>query len=221
MERERYGLDTSRERLDASMMLDDIERIRSREDEEEKVQNDKLSFAGLMAVLAGIGLVATGIFGGLITGGAVEFLNVALRVVGFGALGYGFLKVLRMAFRSRLLNFPTINIYRKTQARPQPAYANTQRGSQTYQPVNYRRRSSGAQEYNRSGAKGPLRRSRRSRVFAGVAGGISEYTGVPVGLIRFALFASMFMTSGFMAFVYLLLAIILPQDFDDDTPNRS
>ncbi|MBX7243450.1 MAG: PspC domain-containing protein [Bacteroidia bacterium] len=60
-----------------------------------------------------------------------------------------------------------------------------------------------------------MRRSRSNRVFAGVAGGLGEYFGVSPALIRFAFMIATGATSGMFFFIYLLMALIIPKNYDD------
>ena len=55
-----------------------------------------------------------------------------------------------------------------------------------------------------------LRRSRKNRVLCGVMGGIAEYFNVDPTLVR-VLFL-VFSFSGFPIFLYILLAIIIPEE---------
>lgn len=238
MARERFRNSDSAEAFDTSFMYDDVERIREREEEAERNENDKLSFAGMMALVAGISMVVVGIIGNIIPDNFTELLNVGLPIVGFGALGYGFYKILKLAFRKKELEFPTLNVYRKTKQKARPSQRTSARDassrtrtrtttSQTtsdpreaYRTRTYRRRTRTA-----SGQKKTLSRSRINRVFSGVAGGLAEYTGVSSNLIRFAFVMGMFLTGGFpIIFIYLLLSIILPPDYDsnyfDNDQNR-
>jgi phage shock protein PspC (stress-responsive transcriptional regulator) len=63
--------------------------------------------------------------------------------------------------------------------------------------------------------KSELRRSRANRVFAGVAGGLGEYFKVSPALIRFAFIVANFATGGTVLFVYLVLALVLPKNYDE------
>ena len=59
----------------------------------------------------------------------------------------------------------------------------------------------------------PLRRSLHQRVMAGVCGGIAEWTGWDVSLVRLATIALAVVTSVFpVALAYALLALTLPED---------
>jgi len=234
MARERYRGTESIEAFDTSYMYDDVERIREREEEAERNENDKLSFAGMMALVAGASMLAVGFLGALIPSNVIELLQTALPIVGFGALGYGFYKTLKLAFRKKDLEFPTLNVYRKTNknkargaaeagARTRTRTRTTttsstaegtqQTGRESYRTRTYRTRTRTVD--NRQ--KKTLSRSRINRVFSGVAGGLAEYTGVSSNLIRFAFILGMFMTGGVpVIFIYLLLSIILPPDFDSN-----
>lgn len=224
---ERYRRRSIVEEFDTSLMYDDIEKIREREEEEEKDQNGKLGSAGMMAFVAGSALLLTTVISAAFPGAfpdLIAFLQQAgLPIIGFGALGYGFYKTLKLAFRQKELNFPALNVYRKTRPAPQ---ASAEEGATRTRPrtrtqsktttdssrARYQRRT---RTYNRSTQKKNLRRSRTNRVFSGVAGGIAEYTGISSALIRFAFVASMFM-SGVIGsvFIYLLLSIVLPANYD-------
>jgi phage shock protein PspC (stress-responsive transcriptional regulator) len=227
MSQERYRRRSSIvEEFDTSLMYDDIEKIREREEEEEKDQNGKIGSAGLMAFIAGAALLITGVISQQI--GAfpqlMEFLtSFGLPIIGFGALGYGFYKTMKLAFRQKELNFPALNVYRKT--KPAPAGANRERDrerdrererereeetiNQDRAKARYRQRT-----YRRPSQRKVLRRSRSNRVFSGVSGGIAEYAGISAALIRFAFIAGLFMTGGMSIFVYLLFSIVLPANYD-------
>lgn len=233
---ERYRRRSIVEEFDTSLMYDDIEKIREREEEEEKDQNSKLGSAGMMALTAGAALLLTTVVSTAFPGffpDLIAFLQQAgLPIIGFGALGYGFYKTLKLAFRQKELNFPALNVYRKTRPAPQasadesatrtrPRQRTRARTQQTSDSrTRYQRRT---RTYNRSTQKKNLRRSRTNRVFSGVAGGIAEYTGISSALIRFAFVASMFM-SGVIGsvFIYLLLSIVLPANYDSyEEVNRA
>lgn len=234
MGKERYRRRASiAEEFDTSLMYDDIEKIRAREEEEEKDQNSKLGSAGMMALVAGAGLLLATIFSEIgFVSDFFEAITVILPAIGFGALGYGLIKTIQMAFRQKELNFPALNVYRKT--RPSASAngeageerARTYRGSRTRYAE--REREQGRYRYQRRSAtrqyqassKKTLQRSRVERVFSGVAGGIAKYTGVSAALIRFAFIFSIPVTSGMSIFLYLLLSIILPTNYDDRFEQR-
>ena len=77
------------EDFDTSLLYDDIERIREIEEAEEKDQNNKLSFAGLMALIAGVVLMAVTVGGSLFPPSLGDFLMGFMQIAGFGALFYG------------------------------------------------------------------------------------------------------------------------------------
>ncbi|MEZ4774884.1 MAG: PspC domain-containing protein [Bacteroidia bacterium] len=197
--------------FDTSLMYDDIEKIREREEDEEKDQNSKLGSAGMMALIAGAGLLMVGAFQWAIPGDFIEALNAILPIIGYGALGYGFFKTMKLAFRDKELNFPALNVYRKTKPVPPPVNEEAARTQNTNSNTRYQRRS---RTYDRPGQKKVLRRSRTNRVFSGVAGGIAEYMGISAALIRFAFIAGLFMGIGMPIFIYLLLSIVLPANYD-------
>lgn len=219
MSQERYRRRSSIiEEFDTSLMYDDIEKIREREEEEEKDQNGKIGSAGMMAFIAGAALLVTGIISGQL--GAfpelMEFLTTfGLPVIGFGALGYGFYKTMKLAFRQKELNFPALNVYRKT--KPAPAGATRERERQEEERTQTQDRTQaryGQRTYRRPTQRKVLRRSRTNRVFSGVAGGIAEYAGISAALIRFAFIAGLFMSFGMSIFIYLLFSIVLPANYD-------
>lgn len=224
MSKERYRKRSSTvEEFDISLMYDDIEKLREIEEEEEKEQNSKLSFAGMMALVAGAALFITGM--NILPLDVTQFLIGALLVVGFGALSYGFYKTLKLAFRQKELSFPALNVYRKT--RP---VQNTPRKeertrtipiseSDTSADTIYRRKSRPT-AYATAPTRKTLMRSRTNRVFSGVAGGIAEYMNISPALIRFAFIAALFPAGPLPVFVYLLLSIILPADFSKTFEER-
>lgn len=203
------------EDFDTSLMYDDIEKIREIEEAEEKDQNNKLTFAGMMALIAGVVLFVVAILGGGILGWSLfEFLSSVMPFIGFGALGYGFYKMLKLVFRKKELSFPALNVYRKTRpvaASPENTGTRNENAASRRSARQSRRRPpSSAPAYQRK----ELRRSRTNRVFAGVVGGLAEYFGISSTLLRFAFVISIFATSGSSIFLYLLLSIILPSKFE-------
>jgi phage shock protein PspC (stress-responsive transcriptional regulator) len=225
MPKERYRTDTlgSDTNFDSDFLYDDIERIRAQEEEIEKDENNKLGFAGMMALVAGIGLVVSGALFGLMPAGIFEFLEAALPVIGFGAIGYGFYKTMKLAFRKKQLSFPSLNVYRKkkpVKAKPGAQTAETQTENKRFvrPDTRFRRPEARVSSRRRTGVMG---RSKSNRIFSGVAGGLSEYTGISAALIRFAFIAATFMSSGMFVFVYLLLSIILPPQLESADPDKS
>ena len=231
MATERYRRRSSiAEEFDTSLMYDDIEKIREREEEEEKDQNSKLGSAGMMALIAGASLLLTGAFQWAIPIDFSEALMTILPIIGYGALGYGFFKTMKLAFREKELNFPALNVYRKTKPVPPPVNEDninrssnrttnrTTNRTSTQSNTRYQRR---ARTYRRANQKRKtLKRSRSNRVFSGVAGGIAEYAGISAALIRFAFIAGLFMSFGMSIFVYLILSIVLPANYDNLSEPR-
>ncbi len=222
MATERYRSSSSRlnDDFDTSLMYDDIEKIRNMEEEEEKDQNNKLGSAGMMAFVAGVSILLGALLTSILPSPEpiLRMLQVFLPAVGVGALGYGLIKMINLVFRRKELNFPALNVYRKTQPAPK-ANLNTDRtrsrdNSRQQARERYRQRS---RTYaNTNPGRKMLRRSRANRVFSGVAGGISEYTGASVSLIRFAFVAGLFIPpfAPMTILLYLLLSIVLPANFD-------
>lgn len=217
--------------FDTTLMYDDIEKIREMEEEEEKDQNGKLGSAGMMAVIAGATLIAGSILSTIPPFAGWNFMEFVLEflvpVIGYSALGYGMIKMINLAFRRKELNFPTLNVYRKSRPAPAPSpkderqtyrtAARTQRTQRTQRRMYQTRSRTTAQVFEQQQEdKKILRRSRTNRVFSGVAGGLAEYTGVSVTLIRFAFIFSLFVMGFFPipVFIYLLLSIVLPANFD-------
>jgi len=222
MATERYRSSSSRlnDDFDTSLMYDDIEKIRNMEEEEEKDQNNKLGSAGMMAFVAGVSILLGALLTSILPSPEpiLRMLQVFLPAVGVGALGYGLIKMINLVFRRKELNFPALNVYRKTKPAPK-ANLNTDRTrsrdtSRQQARERYRQRSRTYATTN-PGRK-MLRRSRANRVFSGVAGGISEYTGASVSLIRFAFVAGLFIPpfAPMTILLYLLLSIVLPANFD-------
>ncbi|MCI4668504.1 MAG: PspC domain-containing protein [Bacteroidia bacterium] len=243
MARERYRSGSSRlnDDFDTSLMYDDIEKIRNMEEEEEKDQNNKLGSAGMMAFVAGasmlLGVILTSIPGFPSAEPILRMLEVFLPAVGVGALGYGLIKMVNLVFRRKELNFPALNVYRKTKPAAQKPKSSigdqtrTRDASRQQARERYRQRARSYVNSSTSTASGRttnpqgrkmLRRSRANRVFSGVAGGISEYTGASVSLIRFAFVAGLFIPpfAPMTILLYLLLSIVLPANFDPYNKNK-
>lgn len=239
MARERYRSNSRlNDDFDTSLMYDDIEKIRNMEEEEEKDQNNKLGSAGMMAFVAGasmlLGVILTSIPGFPSAEPILRMLEVFLPAVGVGALGYGLIKMVNLVFRRKELNFPALNVYRKTKPAAQKSKSTnfqteqrtrTRDASRQQARERYRQRArsymntataTGTGTGRTSGGRKMLRRSRANRVFSGVAGGISEYTGASVSLIRFAFVAGLFIPpfAPMTILLYLLLSIVLPANFD-------
>lgn len=230
MAQERYRQSrAAADEFDTSLMYDDIERMRDIEAEEEKEQNNKLGFAGMMALVAGVSMMAVGMLAkGVVGLELYNLLMVLLPMVGIGALGYGFYKTLKLAFRQKELNFPALNVYRKTrpvaEGEVDNARTRSRRGRTRTRDASTDTSSTQTESRSRSRSrrktrsyvsqKKSLRRSRTNRVFTGVAGGLAEYFGISSSLIRFALVASLLMGFGMPIFVYLLLSIIIPSNYD-------
>ena len=207
--------------FDTTLMYDDLERIRELEQEEEKTQNNKLSFAGMMSLIAGVALMVVAIVAGV--GGnlpyeLMEFLAVAFQFIGFGALGYGVYKMLKLIFRKEL-NFPALNVYRKTRPAAKAAAATSageieieRKGSYTRNKETSRPRRKARSRSSQS--EKILLRSRKNRVFSGLAGGIAEYLGIPAPLVRLGLILSIFV-GGAPIFIYLLLSIVIPPNYNE------
>ncbi len=62
---------------------------------------------------------------------------------------------------------------------------------------------------------GKLKRSRKNRVFGGVAAGIAEYMGISPILVRISFILLTIITVGIFILVYLLLTLILPKNYDE------
>ncbi|MEZ4686106.1 MAG: PspC domain-containing protein [Bacteroidia bacterium] len=205
--------------LDMSYMYDDIERIRQREEDEEKTQQNKLSLAGIMAVLAGVGMGIVAFGSSLMSIGMMESLAVLLSIVGFAALGYGLYKTVKLAFRRKELEFPTLNVYRKR--KPKTAEELAQEAAMRQRNDERRRSRSGRTSrpevrgtYTQVSGRKKLRRSLRSRVFTGLAGGIGEYLGINPWVIRFLWIMFAGSLAGLPLFLYLFLSIAIPPDYD-------
>jgi len=210
-------------------MYDDIEKIREAEEEVAKDQGTQLGAAGMMALVAGAGLLLTTIFSGTVPviGELFEALVPILSVIGYLALGYGFFKTMRLAFRKKELNFPALNVYRKTKPAPPPPRTEEKTRTRTESRTDntFRNSTRTRPDYRRaetftSGRQKGLRRSRSNRVFSGVAGGIADYFGISAVLIRFAFIASLPASGGASIFVYLLLSMVLPTNYDDMFGHR-
>ena len=65
-----------------------------------------------------------------------------------------------------------------------------------------------------------LYRSRQDRVFAGVAGGMSEYFKVDSTLVRVILFLALLTAGPFATIVYIILALIIPEAPLEESPQE-
>ena len=71
---------------------------------------------------------------------------------------------------------------------------------------------------NAEAARAPLRRSREHRMIAGVVGGLAEYFGLNVTLLRVVYVVVSILSAAFPGIlVYLLLWLIVPVE---DPPSR-
>lgn len=223
----RSHIDITDDDFDAALSYNDMERMKEHE-EVEKDESNKLSFAGMAALAAGLGLFAVNTFATLISPIA-DRLNFELfpllqdfllPAAGVAALGYGVVKMLRLVFRAKELNFPSLNVYRK-KIRVASDGFNTRTAAGMSAAYDSAYDEAGRTRYDRREKNEPtrsrtFRKSRRSRVFSGVAGGIAEYTGVSAGLVRFGIIVAAASTGFFpIFFTYLLLSIVLPNSYDD------
>lgn len=64
--------------------------------------------------------------------------------------------------------------------------------------------------------KKKLYRSRNDRVLTGLAGGTAKYFGIDSNLVRAILVILEFATAGFLIIGYLVVAIIVPLEPEDD-----
>lgn len=64
-----------------------------------------------------------------------------------------------------------------------------------------------------------LTRSRDDRMLAGVAGGIGKYFDTDPTLIRLIFVVAAFATDGLMIWIYIIMAIIVPEEKKADTPH--
>lgn len=185
----------------------DMERLREIESETVKTESGKIGLAGLMAIGAAVGLIATSTLSAIYSFELWEVLQGLFLVIGMASAIYGTIKTVR-TLRGKTLNMPSLEVLRKNVAQAQP---NVNIGG-------YNRTQAQTQNRNvntQTSASPTLRRSRRHRVFAGVAGGLAEYMGVSPVLVRIAFLISIGVTTGFGLFVYLLLALVLPKNYDE------
>lgn len=180
-----------------------MEHLREIESEAVKTESGKLGLAGLMAMGAALGLIATGVFNTFIDAGIIDVLHAMFLFAGIFSGVYGTIKTIRMLSR-KTLNMPSLEVLRKTTAQTQSnvnigAYQQQNKTSNTQTP-----------------ATQTLRRSRKSRVFAGVAGGLAEYMGISPILVRIAFLIAIPSTGMFIfPFIYILLALVLPKNYDE------
>lgn len=66
-----------------------------------------------------------------------------------------------------------------------------------------------------------LRRSVRDRVIGGVCGGLAEYFGIDVSIIRIIMVILLFVSVGTWSVVYIILWLVIPSDTQTPTNNGS
>ncbi|MGM9987742.1 MAG: PspC domain-containing protein [Bacillaceae bacterium] len=59
-----------------------------------------------------------------------------------------------------------------------------------------------------------LYRSREKRMIAGVIGGVSEYTGIDVTILRIIAVAAFFLGVGILGIIYIACIFIMPEGED-------
>ncbi len=185
----------------------DMEHLREIESEAVKTESGKLGLAGLMAMGAAAGLITTSMLSAMYSFEFWDVLHGTFLVIGMASAIYGTIKTIR-TLRGKTLNMPSLEVLRKNVAQAQP---NVNVGG-------YNRNQTQAQNRNvntKTSASPTLRRSRKQRVFAGVAGGLAEYMGISPVLVRIAFLISIGVTTGFGLFIYLLLALVLPKNYDE------
>jgi phage shock protein PspC (stress-responsive transcriptional regulator) len=65
-----------------------------------------------------------------------------------------------------------------------------------------------------------LYRSRKDKIVAGVAAGIAEYFSIDPIIARLVFFILIFTSGGFMFLVYIVLAIVVPQEPGEEMADR-
>lgn len=190
-----------------------LENLREIESDAVKTENGKIGIAGLMAIAAAVGLIATGVLSSIVSFEFWEVLQAIFFTIGTFSAIYGAIKTIRTLTR-KTLNMPSLEVLRKNVAQAQSnvnvgSYNQTQQQNRTVS--------------NQSAGSKTLMRSRKSRVFAGVAGGLAEYMGISPILVRIAFLIAIPSTGMFIfPFIYLLLALILPKNYDEwRTRNRN
>ncbi len=181
-------------------MMDDLELITEEAPEELKKDNRAFRTAGLISILAGIGLFVGMNLDKL---GLGEFISTTQAIpyilaAGIGALGFGLIKGFRKIFRKKNLNLPSLQIRRKT-----PAHISAREAQQRRTPPAVPR-----QETFRRNRK--LAKSLKDRVFMGVAGGLAQHSGINSSLIRMLFIGLFAISGGTAAFIYILMGMFLP-----------
>jgi phage shock protein PspC (stress-responsive transcriptional regulator) len=162
--------------------LDLMEREDSEVPEEIKRDNRVFWFAGILSLLAGIGMFA-------VTNFALPQIALPILIgAGILGLGVGMIKLFGKVLRRKTLNLPKLQLKRKTEVGPQNAM----------------------NSFQMSGAKGRLSRSETDKVFMGVCGGIAAHSGMSSALIRIAFIAAFAFSGGAVAAIYFALGLFLP-----------
>ena len=199
-------------------MMDDLELIAEEAPEELKKDNRGFRTAGIISILAGIGLFVgmnldkLGLADLVPAQAAIPYVLAA----GIGALGFGLIKAFRKIFRRKNLNLPSLQIRRKTPAHISAREGQNQqrkRARQTTPPALPR------QETFRPNRR--LAKSRTDKVFMGVAGGLAKHSGISSSLIRLLFIGLFAISGGTAAFIYFLMGMFLPTEKRQQVEERS
>lgn len=176
------------------------------ESDPKAIKRDSSGFiiAGLLSLLAGVGLIAVTNFNIGLTQ-ALPYLIGA----GIAGLGFGLIKGFRRIFRRKNLNLPSLTLRRKVRPKTQNTQNSTGSQSQSRNKANVKQKFREKVE----AFKGKrLQKSLKNKVIMGVAGGLAEYSGISVGLVRLLFLMAFFFSGGIIAVIYFILGFVLPTE---------
>lgn len=232
--------------LDDDISEADVEDFLAEQEVEAELKDKKEGFLNLqtgsgLAIIA-IGTIyllqQLGFFGLPFSMGAFVALlpwlaGILIVLTGFGVLSWSPSRRRRKARQKARERRARMERQRKTMGRSTKTDERTKR-SKAYEEAKKSARQAAreasrvasrakAQASQRSGRKRKrLAKSRKSKVIAGVAGGIANYLGIEPVLVRIAFVIGTVMGSGFTIPLYLILSFVLPaaeawdEDDDDD-----
>ena len=191
MEKELFSQFDYSETGDASgIRTDSAEDVRA---QEKALKRDSMSFwvVGLLSLVAGGAAFAIFNVPGMLA--ALEPIVPWLVGAGIGGLGVGLFKLIKK-LRKDGLKFPSLKLRRKGVS------------------SGFGSRSSSAEKpfEETTYLKKKLTKSDDNRVFFGVAGGLSEFSGIPVNLLRLIFVIATIASGGAVIPVYLAMALIMP-----------
>ena len=175
----------------------DLEAVR-KEEQKMKRESTLLSGVGLVTLITGVAIFALVNFAL-----PIGFMDLLPILTGLGIAGsiFGFIRIMRRVFKGKTLDLPSLKIKRKSMSGVMESSSEKPFTETTYIPKK-------------------LGKSIRSKVFAGVAGGMAEYAGISPILMRMIFIFALFFSGGFATLAYLILAIFMPTNREPEAPSK-